>query len=110
MSETSNDRTTTGRTGGLTTSERHELLASERRRVTLEVLSGLTAPVGLREVATEVAAREAGVDGSEEATKRVALTLHHTHLPKMAGLGVLEYDPDSNRVESVGALAGRVRA
>lgn len=110
MSETSNEHTTNGRTGGLTTSERHELLASERRRVTLEVLADRAAPVDLREIAREVAAREVGVDGSEEATKRVALTLHHTHLPKMADLGVLEYDPDLNRVESIGTLVGHVRA
>ena len=99
MSEITNDRTTNGRTSGLTTSERHALLAAERRRVTLEILAGRTAPVDLEEVATEVAAREDGVDASEEATKRVTLSLHHTHLPKMADLGVLKYDPDSHRIE-----------
>lgn len=109
MSETTNERTTNGRTSGLTTSERHELLAAERRRVTLDILAGRVAPVDLVEVATEVVTREDGVDAGEEATKRVTLSLHHIHLPKMADLGVLEYDPDSHRIEptaSTVALTG----
>lgn len=110
MSKTSNDRTTDGRTGGLTTSERHELLAAERRRITLEVLAGRTNPLDLQELATEVATREDGVEaGDQEDMKRLVLTLHHTHLPRMAELGVLEYDPDSRRIDpdsSIAALIG----
>lgn len=85
----------------LTESEYHELLAVERRRTTLDVLESSNSPVELEELAAMVAEREINVGVPDEATvERVAITLHHSHLPKMADVGVIDYDPDSSRVES----------
>lgn len=85
----------------LTESEYHKLLASGRRRTTLDVLSTSAAPVELTDLATSVTAREAGGDGTnEKAVERVAIGLHHAHLPMMNALGVIDYDPDASRVES----------
>lgn len=85
----------------LTESKYHELLAADRRRTTLDVLTSLTAPIDLMDLADRVAARELDLGCVDEATvERVAISLHHTHLPKMADLGVIDYDPDSSRVES----------
>jgi hypothetical protein len=36
----------------------------------------------------------------EEFVERVKISLHHNHLPKMADLGVVEYDPDATRIDS----------
>ncbi|WP_436927678.1 DUF7344 domain-containing protein [Halosimplex amylolyticum] len=84
----------------MTEDEYHELLSVERRRTTLDILAGSTAPVELEELATTVAARESDVRVPDEATtERVAINLHHNHLPKMANLGLIAYDPDSSRVE-----------
>lgn len=82
-------------------SEYHRLLAAERRRTTLDVVAESTAPVELEDLAATVAARETGRDVvDEEAVERVARSLHHSHLPKMDDLGVIDYDPDAARVES----------
>ncbi|WP_436932596.1 DUF7344 domain-containing protein [Halosimplex halobium] len=85
--------------------ERYELLAAERRRTALEVLAERGTPVELDDLATAVAAREGGE--TPAATDRLAVSLHHVHLPRMADLGVLDYDPGDNRVVTVRALGVR---
>ncbi|WIV66522.1 DUF7344 domain-containing protein [Natrialbaceae archaeon AArc-T1-2] len=87
----------------LTTDEYHELLVSKRRRLTIDVLGGNTSSVALDELAAGIVAREEGIDAAnEDAVERVAIDLHHVHLPKMDELGLLEYDPDSCRVDPSG--------
>jgi hypothetical protein len=78
--------------------ERHELLGVERRRSVFQVLTAEMATFGLHELAREVAAREDDAD-DESTVEQIAITLHHAHLPKMAELGVLSYDPERNQVE-----------
>lgn len=91
-------------TDDLTAADRCQLFGAERRRVALDELAQLRAPVDLQELATAVADREFdSVD--ETAARRVAITLHHAHLPKMADLGVVEYDPGTNLVLSCPGLA-----
>jgi len=81
--------------------ERHLLLAEERRRKALDELTGRTAPVELTELGRAVAVRESDAGGPDEETvERVALTLHHVHLPKLAQSGIIEYDTDDSRIES----------
>jgi len=82
----------------LNESERHQLLASERRRTTLEVLSQRITPVDLEELATAVAGRETSV-ASEQHRERIRISLHHKHLPKMADMGVVDYDAEAGRVK-----------
>lgn len=87
------------RTANLIESDRHDLLRSSRRRLVLDILEGETTHVSLADVASEVATREAGLDGEDaETVGRVKITLHHTHLPKMDEFGVLTYDRDSNQI------------
>lgn len=81
----------------LTESEWHRLLANERRRLVLDVLADRTTPVTLDDLAAAVAAREEGLDAAD-AVESVKLTLYHAHLPKLADLGVLGFDPDSHRI------------
>jgi len=83
---------------GLTDSERHRLLANDRRRLTLEVLSGRTTALELEELAAAVAARAESLDGGEDAIARAKVALHHQHLPLMADLGVLNYDPTLRQI------------
>lgn len=78
--------------------DRHRLLASPRRRVILKVLAEQSSTLTLEELATAVATREKGsVD--EEVVETVAVSLHHAHLPKMARVGVLTYDPDTHHID-----------
>jgi hypothetical protein len=85
----------------LPTSDRHKLLAAERRRTTLDVLTRQVGPVDLENLAAAVTAREtAGAATDAEAVERVAISLHHAHLPMMSAFGVIDYDPEATRVES----------
>ena len=93
----------TGWTDSLTENDRHRLLASDRRRVALEILAESRVPIDFEGMAAEIAEREAGSETVDEATvERVAVDLHHVHLPLMAELGVVDYDLDSRRVNSDG--------
>ena len=88
-------------TADLSTSDHHKVLAGERRRVALDVLSDRSTPVDLEDLAVAIARRETDADVvDEETVEQVAITLHHTHLPMMGELGVIDYDPDSTVVES----------
>lgn len=83
----------------LSESDRHRLLASERRRVALEVLEERTTLVALGDLAEAVADRETATGAPDDETVRcVALSLHHHHLPMMADLGVVDYDHESRHV------------
>jgi hypothetical protein len=83
----------------LTEDEYHGLLSAERRREALEVLSESTPPAELEDLAAAVAARETDERATDEAAvERVAVALHHAHLPMMDALGVVDYDPGSRRV------------
>lgn len=84
---------------GLNESDRYRLLSVERRRTTLEVLAERALPIDLGELARAVAEREAGpVPPGDPAVEDVRIALHHNHLPKMAALDVVEYDPETERI------------
>ena len=79
--------------------DRHRVLASERRRMVLDILEGNEGPVELEELARGVAAREDGIESVDhETVSRVGLSLHHQHLPIIAETGVFEYDPEATRI------------
>ena len=102
MSQTSSDRTN-GRseTEPLAESVRHRLLSCERRRILLDVLEESQTPIGLGSISAAVEERERNADPIDpEKDDRVAIALHHVHLPMLAEAGVVDYDATSNRVES----------
>ena len=107
MSRTSSRTTGDGRTViDLSADERYDLLAVERRRVVIHALSEYEGAVGLGDLARQVAAHETSAPTpGDDATEQVAVSLHHVHLPRMADLGVLDYDAGANRVSGVGHLA-----
>lgn len=71
-------------------------LSHEYRREVLQYLVDGAPTVTLDEL---VGYLEANADGAaEEGSRRVALALHHAHLPKMADAGLVEYDPEEGRV------------
>jgi hypothetical protein len=82
------------------------LLADRRRRHLLYYLtreSG-TGSVDVDELVSAVAEREqadADVDaaGVDVLRRRVELSLHHVHLPKLEGAGVVRFSEDAGRVE-----------
>lgn len=87
------------RVADLTETEQHGLLSAERRRLVLTILTEQTTPIELADLAAEIAAQKESDDAtSEETLNRIQVTLHHTHLPKMDDLGVIDYDANSRRV------------
>ena len=79
-----------------------KILKNERRRQVLTYLDRVGGPVGIGELAEELAAHEndttpARVDSTQR--KRVYVALYQCHLPKMAELGVVDYDRRAGVVE-----------
>ncbi|UPW00800.1 hypothetical protein M0R88_01540 [Halorussus gelatinilyticus] len=69
-----------------------DVLASERRRRVLYALHRRSGPVALSDLAEAVAASE------DAEIERVAASLHHVHLPKLATANVVEYDRETKSV------------
>lgn len=87
---------------GLTESEFHRVLADGRRRVALSLLSNRSMPMDLGELAEAMVARGDTDRGPrDEDVDRVAITLHHQHLPVLTEAGVIRYDPASRRIEAI---------
>jgi hypothetical protein len=103
MSRTSNKLTDERAEGAdLTASERHRLLADDRRRAALACLASRTEPVDLADLTLAVTKRETEASPvPEDRLERVAVSLHHNHLPQMSDLGVLDYDAESGEVETL---------
>lgn len=99
-----------GRTAGQTRSEWHWLLAMDRRRLAMEILAGETPPTDLEALATELAAREREQGASDGTSlEHITATLHHAHLPKLAEIGVIDYDPQTHRIDPDTALMDSYR-
>ncbi len=72
-------------------------LSCEHNRRTLEYFQESPGDVAsVDELATYVADYQNG--GGSDSPEQIALRLHHVGLPKLAGAGVLEYDPRSKTV------------
>ncbi|MFC4551174.1 MULTISPECIES: DUF7344 domain-containing protein [Halorussus] len=92
-----------------------EALADSRRRHVLSILLDRPTPLDVETLARAVAAREAvatAADPPDDVVRRVQVSLHHVHLPKLADTGVVEYDYERGAVavgeemDAVSPLAG----
>ena len=87
-------------TDELTASDLHSLLAVERRRLILGILTEGITTVKLKELVMEVVEREDGIDTTDEdVIDRVTIGLHHNHLPRLDDAGLVDYDPDSHTID-----------
>lgn len=88
--------------GELSKEAAFQLLSNDRRRYVLHYLDGHPeGAASLGDIATQIAAWENEIpvgDVSSPERKRVYIALHQTHLPKMAEMGVVEYDSGDNVV------------
>lgn len=85
----------------LSEDEIFNLLSSSRRRSVLRRLLREDEPVGLQQLADEIAAQENDkvIDElTDRERKRVYVSLYQTHVPTMADADVLDYDPESGRI------------
>ncbi|SEV86864.1 DUF7344 domain-containing protein [Natrinema salifodinae] len=84
-----------------------DLLADRRRRAVLEYLEQTDGSAPLTELAVEIANQEAGVEPnaisdhgeiSSRERRSVQISLHHTHIPKLAAADAVDYDSDAKLV------------
>jgi len=78
-----------------------DILSNPRRRFVLHYLEQREEPVGLNELAAEIAARENDVPVDEltsQQRKRAYVSLYQTHVPKLEEVGVVTYDSESGEV------------
>lgn len=90
-------------TGNVSRDDLFEALTESRRRTVLSAIATDGTPIELRALARAVAREEANVadaDVSEDTFERVSVSLYHTHLPKLANLGLIEFDARERVVES----------
>lgn len=86
---------------GLPTAVASDLPGELCRQHALDYLSR-TGVASLGELAERIAARNAEHHGDVE---RIAVALHHVHLPKLAAIGLVDYDPGDRIVEARPELA-----
>lgn len=84
--------------------EVYECLSGRRRREVLSVLQARDGAVSERDLAERVAARiddaPRGAGPSEDRVSRVQTGLHHTHVPKLAEVGLVERRDDGVALET----------
>jgi hypothetical protein len=80
--------------GALATQERidavHSVLADSERRSIVRMLAAGSSPIAVPSLVDRLA--------DEGERTAVHTRLYHQHLPKMAEVGFVEYDPDAERV------------
>jgi len=95
--------------GGEFTAEAvHGILGNRRRRYVLEFLREHSDTVGMRELCVAVAARENDCEPDDvrpKQRKRVYTALRQTHLPRLATVGLVEYDRDRSTVAPTDRLS-----
>lgn len=79
-----------------------DLCRHEHRRIVLAVLEDRQRSVTVDDLAKAVVERDYHAPSTEvgdETVTRIETTLHHLHLPKLDGAGVVEYDPERRLAE-----------
>lgn len=94
------DSSTHHRTDALAQRTVFSLLSNDARRRAVAYLAKRDAPVTLNDLADVVASPDETERDSEPAAarERVAVALHHVHLPKLDAADVVDYDVDANAV------------
>lgn len=90
-----------GEADSLSTDTVHSILSQRRRRDAIDVVR-TEGGMSLRELTEHVAAREettAVGEAPQRAEKRVYVSLHQCHLPKLDENGVLVYDTEEKQIE-----------
>lgn len=73
----------------------YEVLSARRRREALSHLNEVGTEIRLADLAGRIALRESGSDddsGSAVDPRRIHVSLHHVHVPKLAAANAVEFD------------------
>jgi len=95
----SNRRAETSGTNRLTEDQIFSLLSNRRRRNLLRFVESVGGESAVPAITDHLAQSEyGGEDVTASQRKNVYVSLHQTHLPKLADAGVVEYDEQTKRV------------
>ncbi|MFH5798971.1 ArsR family transcriptional regulator [Haladaptatus sp. CMAA 1911] len=83
----------------LTADEIFDVLSHRQRRHVLSTLLDSGDEITVSELAEMTSSKSDG-DAS-----RIEVGLHHSHLPRLEGMGIVEYDRDAETVEPTAAVA-----
>jgi hypothetical protein len=79
--------------------EIHNILANQRRRVALEHLGSVPGRTTVRELSEVIATAETGESPPPRNVREsVYISLHQTHLPKLHGLGIVDYNRETKEI------------
>jgi len=81
-----------------------KLLSHHRRRIAVQYLATQVGTTSVSDVADQIALLEG--EHTRDRYERICTSLVHTHLPKLADGGAIEYDPDQEVVELRDQAAG----
>lgn len=88
-----------------------ELLAHHHRRDLLRFLIGADDRIAtVDEIATHLITQEAQRTGRQPGHDQIETALHHTHLPKLAEAGVIDYTPGDADFDIVGDISAEQEA
>lgn len=79
-----------------------DLYRDRNRRVVLAVLANEQRPLTLTDLTRavdEYTHRGTASEAPSDASRRIRISLHHIHLPKLAEAGLVDYDPEEGVVE-----------
>lgn len=90
------DKGTVNEKDALPTSEVYHLLSNDRRRQVMDIVER-HGPIRKSELVDRVAAAEFEDEPSSQERKRILVSLHQAHLPKLEDAGVIQWDRDTIR-------------
>ena len=77
------------------------ILSQQRRLAIVTALKDAAEPLTADELAREVAFRELGIypdELTESQLRKICLSFHHVHLPKLVAADTVEYTPSGDRI------------
>lgn len=105
--EVADDRPLVVNTGTESVDDVYGVMANEDRRHALDVIAREPGSMNVSRLVEQVADR-LRPDGTEAASDRslrkLRVSLHHRHLPKMVSAGLIEYDAENRTVEATPAI------
>lgn len=84
-------------------------LSNPRRRFVIACLDANSRPLPMAELAVELASRECDtprIGLSDEQVRSRTIVLHHMHVPKLASLGIVDHDGETDTVALVDQYEG----
>lgn len=87
--------------GGSTPSRRIlSAVGDEHRRAVLQLMDHAEREIELHELTDRVASEVRQEEPSEQFRQRIAIALHHIHLPQLDDCGLLVYDTETKQVHN----------